>query len=132
MRFFDQRKFADMKRLWCWVFMALSLTLPDVVLAGPFEDAGAAYQHKDYAAALALYRSLAEQSDIRAQGNLAVMYSHREGVPQDYTEALKWYRRADDKVDPHAQYNLGVQYEHGRGVTENYAEALKWYRLAAD
>ena len=120
-----------MRRLWCWNLIALSLLLTDAAIAGPFEDAVAAYQRKDYASALSLFRSLAEQGDTRAQGNLGVMYSHGEGVPKDETEAVKWYRRAAEQGDAHAQYNLAVRYERGGGVAQNVAEALKWYRLAA-
>jgi TPR repeat protein len=74
------RGFAEMTRLWRWNLIALSLILaPGAAIAGPFEDAVAAYKRKDYASALSLFRSLAEQGDTRAQGNVGVMYSHGEG-----------------------------------------------------
>jgi TPR repeat protein len=70
-----------MRRLWRWNLIALSLILaPGAAIAGPFEDAVAAYKRKDYSSALPLFRSLAEQGDTRAQGNIGVMYSHGEGV----------------------------------------------------
>jgi TPR repeat protein len=77
-----------MRCLWCWSLIALSLLLTDAAIAGPFEDAVAAYRRKDYGSALSQFRSLAEQGDTRALGNLGVMYSHGEGVPQDYAEAV--------------------------------------------
>src|ERR1700731_1733517 len=120
-----------MSRSWCWSLVALSLMLTDAASAGPFEDAVAAYKRKDYASASSLFRSLAEAGDARAQGNLGVMSSHGEGVPQDYAEALKWYRRGAEQGEPRAQFNLGVRYERGGGVAQDYAEAVKWYRLAA-
>jgi uncharacterized protein len=120
-----------MRRPWCWNLIALSLIIaPDAAIAGPFEDAIAVYKRKDYASALSLFRSLAEQGDTRAQGNIGVMYSHGEGVPQDYAEALKWFRMAADQGDARAQYNIGTLYDNGQGVARDYAEALKWYRLA--
>jgi uncharacterized protein len=124
---------AKMRRLpWFWNSIALSLIVTlDAAIAGPFDDAIAAYKRKDYASALSLFRSLAEQGDTRAQGNIGVMYSNGEGVPQDYAEALKWYRMAADQGDAHAQCNIGVLYDNGRGVAQDYAEALKFYELAA-
>jgi TPR repeat protein len=132
---FDPRDICEEKfmigRIGCWPLIALSLLLTDAAQAGPFEDAVAAYQRKDYATALSLFRSLADKGDARAQGNVGAMYANGQGVPLDYAEAIKWYRRAADQGDAHAQYNLGVRYDRGGGVTQDYAEALKWYRLAA-
>jgi hypothetical protein len=104
------RKFAEMRCLPYRNLIALSLMLtpPGAAIAGPFEDAAAAYKRKDYASAMSLWRSLAEQGDTRAQGNVGVMYSHGEGVPQDYAEALKWYRRAAEQGDAHAQYDASA------------------------
>jgi uncharacterized protein len=52
--------------------------------AGPYENAVAAYQSGDYAAALRLFRLLADNGDARAQNSLGVMYAEGQGVPQDY------------------------------------------------
>jgi TPR repeat protein len=104
-----------LRRLWCWNLIALSLMVTSAASAGPFEDALAAYKRKDYATAASLFRSLAEAGDARAQGNLGVMYTYGQGVPQDYDEALKWYRRGAEQGDPRAQYNLAVRYERGGG-----------------
>ena len=60
-------------------------------VAGPFEDAEAAYQKGDYATALRLWRPLAEQGNSRAQANLGYMFSIGRGVPQDYVQAHKWF-----------------------------------------
>ncbi len=72
-----------------------------VLLAGTgaaFADMAAvareAYRHGDYATALALYRSLAEQGDAAAQYILGGMYDKGEGVPRDTIEANKWWYRA--------------------------------------
>ena len=101
-------------------------------LAGPFEDGFTAVQRGDYAAALKLWKPLADQGYSDAQYNLGVMYDNGKGVPQDDAEALKWYRKAADQGLAQAQYNLGVMYDEGKGVPQDYAEALKWYRKAAD
>ena len=63
--------------------LVLSLSLVAPVLAGPFEDGSAAYNSRDYATALRLWRPLAEQGDADAQNNLAVMYSKGATAPPD-------------------------------------------------
>ena len=114
------------------IVLLLALGLSEPVLAGPFEDAWAAYLKQDYTTALRLYRPRAEQGDAGAQFMLGVMYDFGRGVPKDYVQAVKWYRLAADQGDARAQYNLGVMYDFGRGVPKDYVQAVKWYRLAAD
>jgi TPR repeat protein len=70
--------------------LVLSICLAAPALAGPFEDGVAAYDRKDYAAALWIFRPLAEQGNASAQNNLGVMYAIGNGMPQDYVEAHKW------------------------------------------
>jgi hypothetical protein len=101
------------------------------VVAGPLEDARAAYQSADYATAYRLFRPLANQGNATAQTNLGVMYGDGQGVPQNYTEALNWFRKAADQGDAGAQYNLGIMYRDGRGVQRNYVLAHMWLNLAA-
>ena len=99
--------------------------------AGPFEDAVAAYESKDYVAAAKGFRLAAAQGDADAQVILGAMYANGEGVIQDYAEAVKWTRLAAVQGNASAQLNLGVMYAKGQGVVQDYAEAVKWYRLAA-
>jgi hypothetical protein len=42
--------------------IVLSLSISAIVDAGPFEDAGVAYDRGDYAAAMRLYRQMADQA----------------------------------------------------------------------
>jgi TPR repeat protein len=122
-----------MRKLVHAIALLLVLGLSAPVLAGPFEDAWAAYNKNDYPTALRLLRPLADQGDGRAQMLLAVMYFVGDrGVPQDYAVAVKWYRLAADQDFVSAQTSLGTMYEKGRGVPQDYAAAVKWYRLAAD
>jgi TPR repeat protein len=100
--------------------------------AGPFEDAGRAYDHGDYATAARLYRTWAEQGHGNAQDLLGAMYEHGVGVAQDYGEAARWYRKAADQGYPSPQNSLGAAYYTGHGVAQDYAKAWKWYRRAAD
>ena len=102
-----------------------------VASAGPFEDADAAYNRKDYATALKLWRPFADQGDAFAQYNLGLMYDNGEGVTENDAEAVKWYRKAADQGFAKAQVNLGAMYGNGEGVTENYVQAYKWFNIAA-
>jgi TPR repeat protein len=87
-------------------FVAL-LSVASTAWAGPFEDGMAAYDRKDYATSLRIFRTMAAQGDTSAQYNLGVMYDNGRGVAQDYTEAVKWYRLAAAQGHAsHAQYNL--------------------------
>ena len=112
--------------------LLLALGLSEPVLAGPLEDARAAYDKQDYTTALRLLRPLAAQGEADAQFHLGVMYQVGQGVPQDYAQAVKWYRLAADQDNARAQFMLGGMYDVGQGVPQDYAQALKWYRLAAD
>lgn len=112
--------------------LLLLLTLVTAVQAGPYEDGLAAYERKDYAAALRLWRPLADKGNADAQYRLGGLYYRGQGVTQDFAQALKWYRRAAQKGQVGAQLNLGYSYFHGKGVPNDYAQAAKWYRLAAD
>lgn len=95
------------------------------VVAGPFEDAFAAYSRGDYATALRLYQPLADKGSPIAQTNLGVMYANDEGVARDYAEAVKWFRLAADQGLDYAQRNLGEMYANGQGAPQDYVLAYK-------
>jgi uncharacterized protein len=104
---------------------ALAASLLLVALAGAaaiggglVEDGEAAYRGGDYATALRLYRSLADQGSATAQFYLGVMYANGQGVTQSYAEAVKWFRLAANQGDANAQFNVGVMYERGQGVPQ--------------
>ena len=113
------------------IVLLLALGLSEPVLAGPFEDAYAAYLKQDYAMALRLFRPLAAQGNAQAQSRLGNMYNHGQGVPQDYAQAVKWYRLAADQGHIWAQSRLGFMYNLGDGVPRDYVEAHKWFNLSA-
>ena len=91
------------------IVLALSFSAP--VPADSLEEAVAAYPSADYATALRVYRSLAEQGLAVAQFNLGLMYDLGHGVMQNYSESMKWYRLAADQGRDDAQINSvsGVQ-----------------------
>jgi TPR repeat protein len=112
-------------------FAAVVLTLNGPAVAEPFEDAEAAYARDDYATALRLFRSLADEGDATAQHRLAIMYERGLSLPQDYAQAAEWYRRAADQGHKIAQFDLAAMYETGYGVQQDYVQAYMWYNLSA-
>jgi clan AA aspartic protease (TIGR02281 family) len=118
------------------VAMALTLGLvvgfAGLVAAGPFEDGWNAYDRGDYAAAIRLWRSLADQNYAKAQYNLGFMYDKGQGIQQDYASAMSWYRKASNQGYAPAQYSLGLMYANGQGGRPDYTAAVSWYRKAAN
>ena len=55
-------------------------------------------------------RVLAEQGDVKAQGQLAYKYNFGVGVPKNPVLAWQWYRRAADSGDVLMQYIVGSAY----------------------
>ena len=114
------------------VALGLSLLLVGVCYAQDFDKGMAAFDKKDYAAALREWRPLAEKGNANAQNSLGFMYEQGQGVAQDYKEAVKWFRLAAAQGNGSAQNSLGFLYDNGQGVTQDYKEAVKWYRLSAE
>jgi TPR repeat protein len=97
----------------------------------------------DYATALEIWISLAEQGNAGAQSELAnraqadaqnklgVMYYTAHGVQRDYAEAVKWWRLAAEQGHAKAQFNLGSKYRIGRGVPQDDVLAHMWFNIAA-
>ena len=112
--------------------LLLALCAIPALAEGTLEDARIAYQAKDYARALAIFRPLAEQGDALAQYSLGYLYAKGQGVAEDDAEALKWYRRSAEQGNAFGQANLGHMYDDGEGVAEDDVEAVKWYRAAAE
>jgi TPR repeat protein len=107
------------------------LAMGGAAVAGPLEDAGAAFDRRDYATAVRLFRSLADQGDAAAQQRVGLMYEGGLGVLEDYAVAAMWFRRAADQGLKTAQWDLGLMYETGSGVQQNYVQAHMWYNLSA-
>lgn len=116
------------------VFLAslFPVPFPGPAHADPVAEADAAYKAGDFAAAVRISRTLAEEGDAKAQYALGLFYQQGKGVQQDYAEAAHWYRKAAEQGDSKAQRNLGFLCEKGLGVAPDYGEAANWYRKAAD
>jgi TPR repeat protein len=111
-----------------FVVVLMILSIAAAMAADTLEDAVAAYRRANYATALRIYRSMADQGLAIAQFNVGLMYDNGQGVSKDEVQAMKWYRLAADQGRSDAQYQLGHLYYK----QDNYAEAAKWFHLAAD
>ena len=95
------------------------------------KSAAGAYERRDFAAAIAVWRPLAEAGNAEAQTLLGAMYWSGEGVARDHKEAAKWYLRAADKGYARAQNDIGFMYGFGEGVPpKDNVQAYKWLSLA--
>lgn len=104
--------------------------------AGPAANADAdlnraAKLHRggDTPAAMALWRKWAEQGNVDAAYNLALIHQHADGVAYDAAEALRWYRAAAERGDKAAQIRLGLMYQNGEGVPADEAKAHQWFTM---
>jgi len=95
------------------------------------KGAAGAYARKDFAAAIAVWRPLAEQGNAEAETLLGAMYWRGEGVPRDHAEAARWYLRAAAKGYARAQNDIGFMYGFGEGIPPaDNVQAYKWLSLA--
>jgi len=107
------------------------ILLSEPSMAESFEDGYAAYGRGDYASALQIWKSLADQGNQSAEYGLGELYSLGRGVSQDDRQAATWYERAASSGHVRAQSRLGAMYDEGRGVPKSLSKAMKWYRKAA-
>jgi TPR repeat protein len=119
---------------WSWIFSVLVLF---AVPAGAqsleerLKSAAGAYERKDFAAAIAIWRRLAEQGNAEAETLLGAMYWRGEGVPRDHAAAAKWYLRAAEQGYARAQNDIGFMYGFGEGIPPaDNVQAYKWLSLA--
>jgi TPR repeat protein len=100
--------------------------------AASYEEGKQAYLAKDYQAALAILKPLAEIGDSQAQVTLGIMYDFGHGVSKDPAEAIKWYIKAAEQGIPVVQHDVGVKYFEGQGVDKDYLKAAYWWEQSAN
>src|SRR4029453_16305922 len=87
-----------------------------------------AWQRADYAAAVAIWRPLADAGDADAQFNLGQAYRLGRGVPIDLGVAKVFFERAAKAGHLDATTTLGLLlFQNG-----DQSQGLKWLRQAAD
>ncbi len=80
------------------VVMLIALCSASLAQANTLEEAKQKLSQKDYAAAHAIYLSLANQNDAKACYNLGLMYQDGDGVAKNMDEAVQW-RSLDGHVE---------------------------------
>lgn len=105
------------------------------VAAQSFEEqmrtAAGAYERKDMATAVRIWKEWAAKGDAEAQTLLGAMYWSGEGVPRDHKEAARLYLMAAQQGYARAQNNIGFMLGFGEGVPpHDDVEAYKWIKLA--
>lgn len=86
------------------------------------------WQKSDYAAAVAIWRPLAESGDADAQFNLGQAYRLGRGVTINLAVAKTWFERAAARGHVDAETTLGLLlFQSG-----DQAEGLKWLGKAAE
>ena len=100
--------------------------------ANALREGKAAFERRDYAAAMRWNREAADLGNPTAETLVGFLYEKGLGVKREYGEALSWYRKAAEQGHAAAQRNIGILYEQGAGVPQDHAEALRWYRKAAE
>lgn len=91
-----------------------------------------AYDRANYATALNIWLSKAQEGDAIAQLYVGEIYEKGLGIPANYQTAAQWYEKAANQGNYQAQINLGHLYEKGQGVPQNKEIALSWYRKSVD
>jgi TPR repeat protein len=87
-----------------------------------------AWQHGDYAGAVAIWRPLAEAGDPDASFNMGQAYRLGRGVLVDLGTAQTWLEQAARKDHVDAQTTLGLLlFQNG-----NQAEGLKWLKKGSE
>jgi len=96
----------------------LLLVLCSQVQSDDLERGYQAFERGDVAAAVEIWRGLAEQGDTTAQLNLGQLYRQGKGVAVDDAEAAKWYSLAAKQGSDVAKYNLLMMEKDGRASRE--------------
>jgi hypothetical protein len=107
---------------------ALLLAVPGALPAQSVKAGIEAWQRADYAAAVAIWRPLAEKGDADAAFNLGQAYRLGRGVPTNLSAAKTWFERSAEKGHVDAKTTLGLLlFQNG-----DQAEGLRWLKSAAE
>jgi len=90
----------------------------------------AAYNTKDYAKAIELWRKAADMGNGWAMNNLGVCYRDGTGVPKDDAKKIEWYKKAAEQGHTGAMNGLAYCYKNGQGVPQDHAKAAELYEKA--
>lgn len=100
-------------------------------LEAEMRQAAGAYERKDMATAVRIWKVWADKGNAEARTLLGAMYWSGEGVPRDHKEAARLYLLAANQGYARAQNDIGFMYGFGEGTPpRNDVEAYKWLTLA--
>lgn len=97
-----------------------------------YKEAFSAYQVQDFDKAEAIWRKLAEQSDINALYALGVMELRGESDNANQEQAFRWFQQAASQGHVTAMFNVGVAFWGGSGTEQNREKALRWWQESAN
>lgn len=83
----------------------------------------------DYAAAIEIWRPIADEGNPDAQYNIGLLYYN---IWKDMEAAANWFHKAATNGHANAQSVLGFLYHEGNGVSKDASKAAKWYEMAAE
>ena len=87
---------------------------------------------KSYKTAVHLYEEAANQGNLSAQYQLAVLYTYGlYGVEKSQQKSAYWFAEAAKQGDVSAMYATGLNYYKGRGVAKSMPRAIDWFEQAA-
>jgi len=97
-----------------------------------FDQGTAAYDAGDYKTAFAIFSKLADDEDLAAMRNVALMERNGLGTDKDPDAALKLYKYVAHAGLPTAQYDLGMMLLNGEDGPPDPKAALPWLWRAAE
>lgn len=115
------------------VLAAVAAPVPAQSFEEQMREAAGAYERKDMATAVRIWKVWAARNVAEAQTLLGAMYWSGEGVPRDHREAARLYLAAAQQGYARAQNNIGFMLGFGEGIPpRDDVEAYKWIQLAID
>jgi hypothetical protein len=96
-----------------------------------FREGVAAYDKGDFTQAFKIWLPLAQQADLAAMRNVALLLRTGKGVERDPARALWFYEEAGSKGFALAQVNAAFMHLEGDGVPKNLEAAAFWFHEAA-
>jgi hypothetical protein len=107
-----------------------SFPLAAQTLEADMKKAAGAYEQKDMATAVRIWKVWAGKGNAEARTLLGAMYWSGEGVPRDHKEAARLYTLAANQGYARAQNDIGFMLAFGEGIPKpDDVEAYKWLTL---
>jgi hypothetical protein len=103
-------------------------TTPTAAGITAYDQGKAAYDHKDYTKARALFAQACDGDELNACNYLGYIYANGLGIPPDAVTARKIYQKSCDGGHPRGCIGLGILDQNDK----KYAEARNYFKQACD